>query len=527
MLNDMEKNEMRMDDEAVTGDEMIDEYAEASSYSKMGMPWWVRKSPAVLISVALHAILLVIAAYIEASSGIENKPDFEMLVKQDFRRQQFDETLPLDIKKKPNLPYERVSEIPYRPLEEEIEITQDIPRGTSFENVSNKNLNSNSVVDAFGIGCGASGAYGLRTGHGGLLPGGSIGTEDSVVAALRWLQYHQDQDGRWDIDGFSKNCKKGTCDGAAQAPYFDVGASALALLAYLGNGHTHQVGEFKKTVRKGLRFLKTQQSSDGRIGPCEGESWFYNHAIALMAISEAYAMTKDDKMKQMAENALRYGLNAQNPGYGWKYEPRGGKSDTSVTGWMVLALKAAKTGGLEVPKQAFEDARKWFDRVTAANGRCGYEKPGDPGSILRGRTKNFERQETMTAVSLICRIFTGQKRSDPEIKKGAELIMQKLPTYDAPNHLKVNYYYWYNGTYAMFQIGGEQWKKWNEAMKTALLKSQRRDGCAHGSWDAVCEWAVVGGRVYCTAINALSLEIYYRFARINNGEKPGTNAAGW
>jgi hypothetical protein len=504
-----------------------DEYAEGEEeeqpYQQSTLPWWVRKAPAVLISIALHGILLIIAAYIEASYQ-SGKTDVEAMVKQEFRKQKYDETLERSTQKTPKIICDKIVERPVIILEEETEITTDIPRGTSFENLSNKNLQSNSCVDAYGIGGGAAGAYGSRWGRGSFAnEGGSPGTEDAVVAALRWLHFHQDLDGRWDIDGFSKNCKKGSCDGAAQAPYFDVGASGLALLAFLGNGHTHQVGEFKKTVRKGLRFLQKEQSSDGRFGPSEGESWFYNHAIALMAISEAFAITKDDKMKAMAQSALTYGLNAQNSGYGWKYEPKGGKNDSSVTGWMVLALKAAKTGGLEVPNQAFTDARSWFDRVTASNGRCGYEKPGDPGSRLRGATKQFERQETMTAVALICRIFTGQKRGDPVIKKGTELIMQKLPTYDEPNHLKVNYYYWYNGTYAMFQIGGPDWKKWNEAMKTALVKTQKRGGCPDGSWDAVCEWAIVGGRVYCTAINALTLEIYYRYKRVHKNitdEKP-------
>jgi hypothetical protein len=355
--------------------------------------------------------------------------------------------------------------------------------------------------------------------------GGSPGTEDAVRAALRWLRNHQDTDGRWDIDGFSKNCRRGTCDGAAQAPYFDVGVSALALLAYLGNGQTHQKGEFKATVRKGFRFLKSEQGTDGRFGPNEGESWFYNHAIALAAICEAYAITKDSKMKAMAQSALTYGLDAQNPGYGWKYEPKGGKNDTSVTGWMVMALKAAKTAGLEVPKQSFEDARKWFDRVTASNGRCGYEKPGDPGSRLRGQPKQFERQECNTAVALTCRIFMGQNRGDWQIKKGAELLMQKLPTYDEPNKLKVNYYYWYYGTNAMFQIGGADWKKWNEAMKKALVKTQRRGGCVDGSWNSECEWAIVGGRAYCTAINALTLETYYRYKRFEKDAEDKKPAA--
>jgi hypothetical protein len=78
---------------------------------------------------------------------------------------------------------------------------------------------------------------------------------------------------------------------------------------------------------------------------------------------------------------------------------------------------------------------------------------------------------------------------------------------------RLNFYYWYYGTYAMFQIGESKWRTWNEAMKKALLPTQRRGGCEDGSWDGLGEWCVAGGRVYATALNALTLEIYYRYER--------------
>ena len=61
-------------------------------------------------------------------------------------------------------------------------------------------------------------------------------------------------------------------------------------------------------------------------------------------------------------------------------------------------------------------------------------------------------------------------------------------------------YYWYYGTLAMFQVGGEPWKAWNEAMKTAIIDHQRKDGDAKGSWDPIGPWGRDGGRVYSTAI---------------------------
>jgi hypothetical protein len=75
-------------------------------------------------------------------------------------------------------------------------------------------------------------------------------------------------------------------------------------------------------------------------------------------------------------------------------------------------------------------------------------------------------------------------------------------------------YYWYYGTYAMFQMGGKYWKSWNEAMKKAVLESQRHDGDEKGSWDPVGPWGYTGGRVYATASLTLCLEGYFRYAQV-------------
>ena len=78
-----------------------------------------------------------------------------------------------------------------------------------------------------------------------------------------------------------------------------------------------------------------------------------------------------------------------------------------------------------------------------------------------------------------------------------------------------SFYYWYLGSNAMFQMGGEEWKTWSKFLKETLLKSQKgpRDPGA-GSWDPVDEWGLAGGRVYATAMAALALETYYRLARV-------------
>ena len=48
----------------------------------------------------------------------------------------------------------------------------------------------------------------------------------------------------------------------------------------------------------------------------------------------------------------------------------------------------------------------------------------------------------------------------------------------------------------------------------AVAEQQRSDGNHKGSWDPNGAWGHEGGRVYTTAINALTLQVYYRYSRV-------------
>ena len=343
--------------------------------------------------------------------------------------------------------------------------------------------------------------------------GGSEGTESAVSAALRWLDRHQAPDGHWSSARWDTRCAPlggGPGHNQGDARY-DVGVTALALLAHLGNGHTHRWGRFREGIARGLTWLARRQREDGSIGfdPTHGEST-YNHALATQALCEAYAITRDPALRPIAGEAVGFVLVAQNPGLGWKYGVRSGRNDTSATAMMALALDAAKTAGFEVPEAATRGARNWFARATAASGEVGYETPGGGSAFLALNDGKFDPLPAMTAAALFTRRKLGQPAAEPILVRCAERVAAAPP---ASKDRQRHYYYWYYGTQAMFQQGGEPWAAWNQAILRALLPGQRQGGCADGSWDPTGEWCLAGGRVYATAINALTLETYYRFPR--------------
>jgi hypothetical protein len=187
---------------------------------------------------------------------------------------------------------------------------------------------------------------------------------------------------------------------------------------------------------------------------------------------------------------------------------------------MVIALQSGRDAGLIVDEDALIGALTWIDEVTdPGRGRVGYDTIGSVSAREQGINDHFptDRAEAMTAVGLLSRVFLGQTPDEhPIMRKHAELMLKALPRWDADG-LGSDMYYWYYGSYAMFQMGGRYWSAWNKAMKAAVLESQRKDGAHSGSWDPAGPWGKQGGRVYSTAMMVLCLEVYFRYSRVIGG----------
>ncbi|MDF1667298.1 MAG: terpene cyclase/mutase family protein, partial [Planctomycetota bacterium] len=226
----------------------------------------------------------------------------------------------LDDMETPEIDREVVDEKPIVQLKEPEEISKD-PRGESQDALSDVAQNNNTLSDAAGIAGGGASAFGLPSGYGQRRTSGGKPRNKIIEAGLRWLRDHQSPDGHWDAENWQSHCKKGRCEGPghdAGSKRYNVGVTSLALLSFLGNGHTHRFGKYKNKLARAMRWLTRQQKSDGSIGFHEGEE-IYNHAMATMALCEAFAMSRDFKFKKPAQRAVDFCIRAQNPGQGWKY----------------------------------------------------------------------------------------------------------------------------------------------------------------------------------------------------------------
>jgi len=326
--------------------------------------------------------------------------------------------------------------------------------------------------------------------------GGSEATEAAVRAALVWLAKAQGSDGRWDASQFGSGqpIREGGHNRGQAGLNADTATTGLALLAFLGAGHTHVDGEYAKTVRGGVDFLlRAQQNrTDGSlVGRASGYAAMYCHGIATLALSEAYSLSGGEELRDSVRRAVAFTLTSQHPSGGWRYQPEE-PGDTSQLGWQMMALTSAYYGGHTIPTSTWTRASRFLDDVAwgANGGRASY-------------IPNSRPSRTMTAEAMLCRLFLNTPPSHPMMQEAADYLLQELP-----GRGRLNYYYWYYGTLGLYHLQDENWRTWNNAVTRELTRLQRNDG----SWPTTNSvWGNAGGQVYTTALGAMTLEVYYRY----------------
>ncbi|MHB1559629.1 MAG: prenyltransferase/squalene oxidase repeat-containing protein, partial [Isosphaeraceae bacterium] len=345
-----------------------------------------------------------------------------------------------------------------------------------------------------------------------------------------WLARHQDDDGRWNAaiaryeDGsamrgdssFTAHCPPGeVCSGECAYWEADTALTGLALLAYLGAGHTHVQGRYAGTVTKGLDFLLASQKKDGDLRGDSTAVGMYCHAMATLALCESYALTGDERLRDPATRAVAWLVRSRaRDRMAWRYSPGEDIGDTSILGWVVMSLKSAREAGLKIPDEdsARRGALKWLGRVAmGGDGGLACYQPGDRAT------------PTMTAEAWVCRQFLDAGGPGPASDEAADYLV-----HHENDRGESNFYYWYYATLGLYQDGGPSWARWNATMRDRIVDLQQLKGHRAGSWDPDKSlYGKKGGRIYCTALAAMTLEVYYRYLRLyddSNSSSPPLEA---
>jgi hypothetical protein len=455
--------------------------------------------PGLLVSTVLHAALLFILAMIAVRLEFSNETglEFGWVAEQTRAPQNAAAMAPVQIQ--PITPIKPLIPIKTSQPKPDAERTEKQTRPVKPVNVS-KALQNRSE----------------RRKIGKLEGTGSQNTiERAIKQGLEWLQRQQRPGGNWQLH-------QGYPDAGQSNLRTDTGATALALLAFLGDGHTHREGDYQNTVERGLGWLKGAQKPDGDFHDHTelGRSTsFYAHSMATIAICEAYAMTGDASLREAADAGITFLLKTQQPVQGgWRYRPQDEETmaDMSVTGWGLMALHTARMAGIEVPPEAFGTASLFFDAAqTGAGSRYRY-LPSDPSDKVT---------LAMTASGLVGRQWLGWSKDDIVMLDGVKWLTDEKHTPEWTGGRR-NVYEWYYVAQVLHNLGGEPAKNYYNRVQQLIIDGQRRRGSRTAPEDVMGSWSPTepaghplehgkeGGRLYLTAMCLLILETPYRHASI-------------
>ncbi len=343
--------------------------------------------------------------------------------------------------------------------------------------------------------------------------GATESSDRAVEQGLYFLARCQFPDGRWALDRLPPGVVEPSLNAGLGEMNSDTAATGLALLAFLGKGYTHVDDKYRNQVGAALRWLVSNQQEDGSLFNNQSDqtlyAQFYAHGIASIALGEAYGMTWDEDLLAPLQRAIGFTLSAQHPQRGgWRYRPQQ-ETDTSVSGWHLMALKSAQMAGLEIPTESLARVSAWLDLAQGQDGsRYRYNPYAlDNPSQRQGRVPSL----AMTAEGLLMRMYLGRDRGHPEMISGANYLRENFP---GQSGTPGDVYYLYYATQVMFQMQGDYWPTWNEKLRPRLESTQVQKGQLIGSWSPIeptrDRWGHAGGRLYVTAMNLLMLEVYYR-----------------
>lgn len=372
-----------------------------------------------------------------------------------------------------------------------------------------------------------------------------------VDAGLNWLAHHQLADGGWAFEHRVGECQE-RCPNPGDLKNARIAATGFALLPFLGAGHSHLEGPYRRTVAGGLKYIMANQGPRG--GMVEAGGQMYGHGIATLALCEAFGVVNQQGPKKglekadyilpspdgvplapaekkaverekKLEKALRIDPKAlreaarravgvivagQHHQGGWRYHP-GEAGDMSVVGWQVMALASAQQAGFGFDKAVRNRAFN-FLRL------CGGDIQGDQhyGGIptrfayMPPENKGPTISQATTAIGLLSMIYMDVHPQHPGMEVAVQRLLQQGPSGN-------DMYYTYYANQVMYQHGGAPWEQWKQTTEQLLHGSQAKIDHMDGSWFLPGDHgSQKGGRVYCTVMALLCLEENYRHMRLFN-----------
>jgi hypothetical protein len=332
--------------------------------------------------------------------------------------------------------------------------------------------------------------------------------EVAIDNALEYLAKAQNPDGSWNS---GRDFGGGFQGGANRDPAI----SALCVMAFLSAGHVPGEGKYGPVVEKGVRFVCGSQQQNGVFaGQMFGMTVMYSHGICTLMLAEVIGLMPDRreaavyrKRLEAAVKLIKYAQAKNGPKTGgWRYSIEPGDADISVTAWQIMALRAAKNVGCDVPADVIEQAVEYVKRCR------------DPYSNGYRYTQGGATTLPCTGASILSLELCGkQYHGSDESLQAAQYITDQLVAGGRGGGMRWNQHFFYGVYYtsqAMFQISGKYWTWYRDYLHWLLLSPQAHAQQPGGFWNGVSGDDHNAGTNYCTAMAVLALTVEYRFLPI-------------
>lgn len=272
----------------------------------------------------------------------------------------------------------------------------------------------------------------------------------AIEKGLAYLDASQHDDGSFASGGYRGN----------------VAICGLAGLAFMAGGSTPGRGPYGENVARCLDYILVHTQESGFITAPGSASHgpMYGHGFAALFLAECYGMSGNKEIREKLDSAVDLIVNTQNDEGGWRYQPRRLDADISVTICQVMALRAARNAGIEVPMETIDKCIDYVRRSQNPDGGFMY--------MVSGGESGFSRSAAGVVALHSAGVYEG-----PELGKGIEYLMKFLPG-DGRSDAAGSYYFYghYYAVQAMWRQGGEAWQKWYPAIRDELVSRQRTDG---------------------------------------------------
>lgn len=316
---------------------------------------------------------------------------------------------------------------------------------------------------------------------------------------LAWLAGRQTADGSWTGDvGYKLMDGYEVWRRSAE----HVGVTALAAMAFMAGGHLPGRGQYGPAVEKAADFVLRQVREDGYIS--FNETRMYSHAFATLFLAELHGTTERQDLREPLQRAVSLIVGAQNSEGGWRYQPHVADADMSVTVCQVVALRAARNVGLEVPASTIDRAIAYVKRSAVRPGDPQYGWPPSPVGSFRYQPAYDQRTTFALTAAGIVTLHGAGIYADEDIELAFRYLEGELEDFShrwGRQH-EGHYFYYYGHYYAVqafHMAGGRRYRSYFEHMERSLLGLQRPDG----SWPN----RYGPGSAFGTAVACLILQV--------------------